>query len=553
VNRAREIKTAFASVLFGPRAIASDPIARKNLTVLEYNGGQGRYHHIPNSPPLYDFGLLQRLQVCHLRHAPFVKEIILPKSVTELTLPISCRANYGELTSLVKLKLMVMDGGTPYSLNQPPQPKNVAPTFTWPPSLSSLEIDTSPHAYPNDDFTKLFPPTLTHLGYTGEASALIDMVRAIPPQCTALESIHFENAHFERRDYNVGLLFPSSLRSLNISWLQAADDDDFDHFVNALPPTLTRFGVVTLRLDYAHYEVPPNISQRAKLMERMDLMSLQRFVADFINDVGDDYPTHDADKKAFIELAKDVLARRYKIDYEPYAYELVHLSKTRIGPAVASLPRQLVDQFLATAKQVFGKHIGHCGVIDGQDQSVLDSAHYVFRHIPGAKRLTLDFLADVPPTLKGDLFNADVAAKLERITFCDVNHWFDEFFSGNLVFPRLKRIIFIYIDYQKAIDALVSAKHSFPRLEKVKFSSFLREPLKNVEQIKSLASMRLYGFTLTGSPSTWLTYRPTQPWFYPLQLKGETIDPILHCWDGIDGGGGDDDHADDNGASSLAM
>jgi len=211
VNRAREIKTAFASVLFGPRAIASDPIARKNLTVLEYNGGQGRYHHIPNSPPLYDFGLLQRLQVCHLRHAPFVKEIILPKSVTELTLPISCRANYGELTSLVKLKLMVMDGGTPYSLNQPPQPKNVAPTFTWPPSLSSLEIDTSPHAYPNDDFTKLFPPTLTHLGYTGEASALIDMVRAIPPQCTALESIHFENAHFERRDYNVGLLFPSSL------------------------------------------------------------------------------------------------------------------------------------------------------------------------------------------------------------------------------------------------------------------------------------------------------------------------------------------------------
>jgi hypothetical protein len=528
VNRAREIKTRFADVLFGPHAVSNDPTARKNLAVLKYNGGQGRYHHIPNSPPLYDFGLLERLQVCHLKHAPFIKDIILPKSVTEVTLPIGCRANYGELTYLVKLKLMVMEGGMHYLLDEPPQPETVPPTFTWPPFLSSLEIDTSPHAFFNDDFAKLFPPTLTHLGYTGEASTLVDMVRAIPPQCTTLESIHFENAHFEQRDFNTSLLFPHSLQSLTISWLQVADDDDFDHFVNALPSTLTRFGVVTLRVDYAHYEVPPNIDQRARLMERMDLMSLQRFIADFINDVGDDYPAHDADRKAFIEVSKDVLARRYKIDYEPYAHELVHLSKTRIGPAVASLPRQLVDQFMATAKQVFGKHIGHCEVTDGEEQCVLDSAHYLFKQSLGAKRLTLDLLAHTPPTLKGDLFNVDVAAKLERVTFCDVNHWFDEFFSGNVVFPRLKRIIFIYIDYQKAIDALVSAKHSFPRLEKVKFSSFLREPLKNIEQIKSLASMRLYGFTRTGLQSTWLTYRPTQPWFYPLQVKGETIDPIAH-------------------------
>jgi hypothetical protein len=534
LGRAREITTDYLRVLSTdakPAVLFHNPAAVANLVGLTLRNDFGYYGAVAAKAAPVDLSHLKRLQSCHIVHGLYIQSLTLPRSLTEATIPMHCDASLHLLPSLVKLTLVFANRGPVWDDSSYSSTNNLP--MTWPPSLHALDV----RAYFDDIYVNTLPTTLTHLGLR-IGSGVSHLRRLIPVQCTLLQSLSFGSAWYSRHHrhpHEDDVQLPPSLTSLEASHLKMTSQADFDHFLDFVPRTIADFkvGMVRINTGVNTNAVNPTAEQRLKLMERVTPEYVEWHAFSFRKDHEDDEDDDALDddqvdydtRQLFIDGAKRILSR-HGLTCERYADELVMATPHTIGASLKVLPPDYGHRLLEVAKKYYDIRLGQCKFVDGvTPREQYDSAKALFAH-GYASRLWLKKRKSAPSVIMAPIFNYDIANGLERIRMSVVNRWFMEFFAGDFHYPRLKVITVEKIGHDVIISAIHAARRRMPLLEQVSLENGKR--LEDVELVKMMADLRLYGFTTKVTMTTEMNYYVQPPWFYYKQLEGDfDIRPVI--------------------------
>jgi hypothetical protein len=442
---------------------------------------------------------------------PNIYKVALPPSITDVAMPITTAGDFSKLKSLAKLQLAACDWQEMCRID-----------LEWPPALTHLELSFNGDAVCVPSLTASIPASIIHLSYLGEPINAPMLETSIPPQCVMLETLFFSRARFGHVPIESATRPPSTLKLMDIYSLRLSSAGAVNDLVDFLPPN-ARFKLCSVR-QHNGFDLPStSVSQTLKLMDRLDAKSveMQIFRYNGLLPVVDD--DHRQSLKQFKQGSERILAK-HGLTHKNYFDDLLRTTISTIAEVVGRLPSSVAARILNVTKEFYGGEIKMPGLVNDVSDENMNSTRYLFAHgiMTG---FSIWKMSDLPLDSAALLSDFCISQRIERLCVDADDAWFGDLFPPGIHFPRLRRITVECVSNAASIPTIYAARHVLPLLERFDLSP--GAVLNNVEHVKMMADMRLYGSTKITCYPTLMRYYVSPPPFFARQVEGKFETPVI--------------------------